>query len=499
MDLQTQMRLQNIFGSTPSMNLPTSGPAALSTPPLQNPGQDPYSNISFGSTNFQMPPTDASGTPTSGAGAPTFADPAEKGFDAIQKMQQMYQPQTTATDRFNELMQQYPKREDYRPGGWRKVAAALAMFGRGGPQLAQQVVDKPFQDALSDWSNQVKPAAEAANFERYQNSNSRMMAFQTVAQELRQQAIDNKDKIDQGKLEVMQHRASIYQFKAMHPNLELIYPKGGNVSYLDPSTKQMVDTGIPVGSMTDLDKINLNEKNTLTNIGAKGAIAEKIEGMKENTKGWSIVDIPDKDNPGQKISVRMNMDTGAVAPIIYEGKNVSATKLGTSKSAYDELTNQTKAMMEGAKMLLPHVNDLRTQALNLEKNGLFGPVMSRIRNLAAKVGTTGTPEQIQASLDDFARAITNDPQLSQDAAVGQFVTSLGLMASGMGRVHGGARGGGSIQMINYLKNLLSADSTLAMFNGRLNSIDSYLKGYAAGPQSPANDKLGSALDKLFPK
>ena len=479
--------MQNIFGGNMGdMGQPDSGPVSLTAPPLVQPST--AGNVSFGDTNFQMP---SAPQPSS--------DDTDIPYDAGQRMKELYNPSSEATQRFNSMMDQYPNRKQYKPGILQSIAGALAMFGRGGPDMATRIMTGPYDRAVNDWKNQIEPAAQAANYERLSNANQRQLAFQTVAQELRQQAIDNKDKVDAGKLAVMQHRAAIYEFKATHPNIEFIYPKGGTIQYMDPSTKQLVDTKIPVGSMTELDKINLNEKNTLTNIGARGKIAETIQGMKDNQKGWQIVDIPDPDNAGQKISVRMNIDTGQVAPIIYGGKNVStAQKIGTNKDAYDSITNQTKTMMEGARMLLPHVGELRQQALALEKNNMFGPVMSRIRNLAAKLGTTGTPEQVQASLDEFARAITNDPQLSNDAMVGQFATSLGLMASGMGRVHGGARGGGSIQMINYLKNLLSADSSLSMFNGRLNSVESYLKGYAAGPQTPASSNLDKVLDKLFP-
>jgi hypothetical protein len=129
--------------------------------------------------------------------------------------------------------------------------------------------------------------------------------------------------------------------------------------------------------------------------------------------------------------------------------------------------------------------------------------MSRIRNYAAKIGTTGDPGEIQKSFQEFANAISNDPSINSndDYAVGKFVSDLGLMASGAGRVHGGARGGGSIQMIQYMKALLSADSTLNMFNGRLSSLNDYIKGYAVGPNgvqtTTSKDPLDDIIDNIL--
>lgn len=132
-------------------------------------------------------------------------------------------------------------------------------------------------------------------------------------------------------------------------------------------------------------------------------------------------------------------------------------------------------------MIRPHVPELAGLARELDRRGLFGPIMGRLRDLATRFGTTGSPEQVQAAAEELGNAIASDPTLNTDELAGQFATSLGLMTSGMGRVHGGARGGGSIQMINYLKTLLSGTTTLPMFVGRLNALDSFLKTYAEGP------------------
>lgn len=148
-----------------------------------------------------------------------------------------------------------------------------------------------------------------------------------------------------------------------------------------------------------------------------------------------------------------------------------------------DLTSSTRTMKEGAQALLPHIKDVSAQADALDKAGLFGPAMSRIRQIASKVGT----------LDEFYDAVASDPQLSNDERVGRFATSLGLLATGAGRVHGGARGGGSPQMYQHFKDMLSDTGTLNMFKGRLGAVDDFMQGYAnmgkpnGSTQPPAAD------------
>lgn len=342
--LQEIMHLQNMFGA-PNIgaSLPESGPAGLSTPPLVDPSKDPFSNISFGDTNFKPMPTAVPSSQTA---------PGDMGFDAAERMKQIYQPETQATDKFNQLINRYPQRSNYEPSMMRRIAASLAMFGRGGPELANKVFEAPFSDALTDWKNQVQPAGEAAQFERYQNTNSRMAAYQQVAAELKQHAQDAKDKNDDRNAQIREHRAAVYEFKAHNPGMKFSYPKGGNVMAADPITGQLHDTGVPTGSMTELDKMNLGQDNALERIGATGAEARKTENVKEtnreslqNIKGWTLGEIQDPDDPTKKISVRMNADTGEIKRATLEGQQVrGAAKLGTPKgsSGKDETPTQTR-------------------------------------------------------------------------------------------------------------------------------------------------------------
>lgn len=173
-------------------------------------------------------------------------------------------------------------------------------------------------------------------------------------------------------------------------------------------------------------------------------------------------------------SVTTGGDVLVQTPDGYKLRSQVASDLRGGGTVPLPLTSSTRTMQEGAMMLQPHIVRLEKSAEELDKRGQFGPVMSRIRALLTKAGT----------LDEFQAAAASDPELSTDRLVGQFATSLGLLATGAGRVHGGARGGGSPQMLSHFKSLLSDASSLQMFLGRLDSLDEYMGGYAAGPNTP---------------
>lgn len=148
-----------------------------------------------------------------------------------------------------------------------------------------------------------------------------------------------------------------------------------------------------------------------------------------------------------------------------------------------QATAATRTMGEGAKMLSPHIADLDQQAQTLNQAGLFGPIMSRVRDAAARAG----------SVDEIAGLLMKEGDGSQDANVGQFLTTLGLVATGAGRVHGGARGGGSPQMLQHFKDLLSSSSTIEMFQGRLKALENFMNTYAGGPGGDTGAGAGGGV------
>jgi len=222
---------------------------------------------------------DSKGMPTPGQGMP------EPEMDAGQRMRELYNPSEDATKRFEEAIGQYPQQK--RPGWLRGIGSLLQEFAYG-PKTAQETRNRWREEPIEDWKNKIGPMQQAATNERYQNVNDRTMAYNQMSIELREKAMQLKAENDERKANIAQQRADIYAFKAAHPNFKFMMPKGGNVQAMDPATGQAHDTGIPTGSMTQLDQMWLAQEQALERIGASGAQARETEGVRQEGRMEAI-------------------------------------------------------------------------------------------------------------------------------------------------------------------------------------------------------------------
>lgn len=423
-------------------------------------------------------------------------------------MREQYHPSYTSENRLNELLGRFP--QEPKPNLFRTLTAITAGLGRGGIEEGQKIMDEPHSRDLADWKLQVEPAAKAAEIERQGNVNERYIAAQTINSQLAQQKMDELIRKNQAMEEIAQTRANAYAWAKEHPTWKTDFSGTRIISVgpIGPDGKpQMADLG-PTSHVDDMTKLRVTGEYKVKAAEVQGANAARVAGIRAAT----TYNLPDEE--GNMVPHVFNPATKSWSPYIDPTTGLSPTgpaqKPGTPNASQDPnaLTTQSKNMMQGARMLLPLVTDVGEQAANLEKNGQFGVVMSRVRDLATKVGTTGSPGEVQKSLEEFSTAL-KDPSFNpgNDFAAGQFLDSLGFLASGAARVH--SRTGGSMGMINYFKALLGADSTLNMFNGKLTALQNLLTHYAEGPNAavikgkkpvtsnvPANKKE-DILDSIF--
>lgn len=114
---------------------------------------------------------------------------------------------------------------------------------------------------------------------------------------------------------------------------------------------------------------------------------------------------------------------------LYDAVSKELSANGVSISHIDA---QTRDAAKFAKSALTHIPTIEKEIAGLEKSGKLGPAMSRWGDFMA--GTYGA----------------GDPEFNA------LRTNIGLMDTAMGRVHGGARGGGSQVMLQHFKGMLSA-------------------------------------------
>lgn len=336
-DFLQYLRQQNIFGPRPlvppgpnaipqpipgmgmtGQSMPMGDMGSIPPPQFGMPGieapdvglqNDPLQNVQFGKGPLDINAYDMSQS----VDANEFL-PQDEGMDAGARMRELYQPQDDATRRFEQLISQYP--QEQKPSLLRRIGAMIVDYTKG-QKAGQEFFDEPRNKAIQDWKNQISPAYQAATNERYANANERTLAYQQMSTELREKALQAKERNDIRRAEIYQQRADIYAFKTMHPNFKFILPKGGNVMAMDPATGESHDTGIPTGSLSRIDELNLTQENALGQIAARGQQAQTLEGMRQSgregiaeTRGWKL----GKDEETGK-SILYNEITGATKPV----------------------------------------------------------------------------------------------------------------------------------------------------------------------------------------
>lgn len=135
----------------------------------------------------------------------------------------------------------------------------------------------------------------------------------------------------------------------------------------------------------------------------------------------------------------------------YKGKILSKTS--------ETPTGSTRSSAEFATTILPHIQSMRDLVQEADKKGYIGPAAGRVYGqfMAGKVGSTGDP--------------------AADKVLGRLRATDSLLKTGAMRVHFGARGGS--QMYDHFSDLLnSGKQSAALLNGSLDSIESFMQGYA---------------------
>lgn len=285
-----------------------------------------------------------------GVTGPAASPVAPQAPDVNARMNELYNPSHTASDAFNDLASQYPERQN--PSALRKIGAAITGIGYG-PQAAMNLLEQPHTRDVEDWKNRMGPLQQSANLERQENVNSRTLAYQTIAAQLRQEALDNKEKLDDANLKIRQQRADVYDFKARNPDLDFDF-SGDTIKVVNPKNGEIKDTGVKTGNLSDADKLALQHKNRLSEINATGSETRKTEDLRQSGReslatqnGWTTANIPDPTDPTRLIGVRINNDTGEVKRIVLDSKPVGpVTKTsGTGSTAKPELPTQTRVRM----------------------------------------------------------------------------------------------------------------------------------------------------------
>lgn len=307
----------------------------------------PRLNRIFGQ-NLEPSPT----YPTEGMINPS---PPEEDYDVNRRMSELYQPESRSSDFFDRLLQNYPERQS--PSKLRRIGAAMMSLGPAGYEGGRKALQQPFYDELEDWRNRIEPAGQAATNERMANINLRTLANQITSQELRDKSIDRQierdrilreqgaERIGQGEQRIGQSEQRIRQGEQRLKIAQEV-AKGGRFTVERGGQAFMVyrdgsKAPVDVDMLGPEELENLRQEHALERIEAGGEVRERTQRDRIRTEV-----IEDPDNPGKRILVNVNQDTGEVTPARFDRKTVTP-----SVRAPEAETQQTAGIANRARQV----------------------------------------------------------------------------------------------------------------------------------------------------
>ncbi len=182
--------------------------------------------------------------------------------------------------------------------------------------------------------------------------------------------------------------------------------------------------------------------------------------------------------------VRMVKQNGTLVDVPVTGgmRNAVMKVLGENGVDVQKLTSQDISRKNIAKTLLPKFDSVAQMAKDIDKLGLTGSLGGRWRKLVSG----------ETAASDLSGLTPAQKQL-----VGRFASEAsGLLMSGIAMAHGGARGGGSPQLLEQVKRYLDpANKDLDVYLGNLAGAREFISGYATMGESET-PKAGGKGDPL---
>lgn len=377
-----------------------------------------------------------------------------------------------------------PQRQDYQAHGLHRVLNAIAggfAGAAGHPEVGNQLAQRPYENAVADWQRKIGQLKTAADIDtELQRQGVQKAVAQTGAEykgitaEQNQQKIDTSKTVAASKQKHLEQLGKYTEWKMLPEN-----QKKDDLQYLmslppeeQADALKMMTTMKQAGRETDeqktqaaVDKANALAKNAITNPDIAKATAITAGTRANATEAAKKGPAPDQATVDYWTKQVLN-DDSHWAQVKSLGKGIEEA-VGNNLVAHNidltKLDSMTRDTAKLAQTALPHVNTILNELLpRMAKTNQLGPLMGRWNEFMT--GTVGKGADFVALRDNIK-----------------------LLQTNLGRIHGGARGGGSVQMLNHFKSMADAgrmdEPTL---KGALGVFQDWLKGYAG--MSQAGDK-----------
>lgn len=142
--------------------------------------------------------------------------------------------------------------------------------------------------------------------------------------------IANANTINEGKLANSDARTKIYDFKSQNPGMKPIFVKGGTVHLYNPITGETKDSGVDTGTLSDQDKIDLEQTGKETLAGVNNTARADLAGVNNDAK-MSLSDLAAK-HAKELEDFKSGLNTGTTSTQTFkDSTGASATKTTTTK------------------------------------------------------------------------------------------------------------------------------------------------------------------------
>lgn len=280
-------------------------------------------------------------------------DIGQPSNNPLPSMSDLYKPSNVANGALTSHLNAMPNRDDFHASIGRKVLAGIAGLGAGvGPagisggspigfrgnseaafKTANGIVNQPYNQAVDDWDNKLKPLEVNAKLEDNDNTNNRIAANNTMSRAIsdknattRQEDEKRKARNDdetarhhQANEEAARKRIEAKEFANTHPKMKSFTGKDGYIYFYDPADKngKGIKTDILSKDMNDFDKLQMRHNNAISEIDERANKSGELEDKKQKGR----IEVKTTAAPAKPVSLGVDVDETTETTIGPDGKS----------------------------------------------------------------------------------------------------------------------------------------------------------------------------------
>jgi len=260
----------------------------------------------------------------------------------IDMANRFYTPQTRASDRFNNLLDEFPQREE--PGLGTRLIGATAFLGNksrgipGGYEIQDKVMNAPFYRDVAAWKEKTGPFQQGAQIENTANNTERQLASNMVTGAVNTRRYDDQQRIAQAKQDEI-GRSNLVKEEIQRQKIEIdraarlgakFSTKGERIIAMFPDG-HTEDAG-PTTNFSPLELENLRQSGRMDVVRQQGA--NSLANVQAG--GWILVQ--DADGNQYRINPRQQGQAQPISPNAPPQPTGPVQRIGTEggSGGFDE-------------------------------------------------------------------------------------------------------------------------------------------------------------------